>query len=303
MDNKLPNFLIVGAAKSGTTSLYHYLKRHPNVYMPDKIKETFFFTGENFEDINPVGGNYGRGVITSLNEYKKLFEVPENTIAIGEACVGYLYFYKKSINNIKQVLSNPKIIIILRNPIDRAFSNYLHHVKDGFEEHTFEDALKLEDEREKDKWWWGYQLTKAGFYYNQVKAYTENFKQVKVYLHDDLKHDAVGLIKNIYEFLEVNSSFTHGIMKIKYNVSGIPKNKFIHYFLAKPNPFKTAIKTMVNPFLPEEKRKKLSQILMLKNLEKPQMKPQTREYLKNLYREDILELQDLINRDLSHWLL
>ena len=299
---KLPNFLIVGAAKSGTTSLHHYLKQHPEVCMP-KIKETFFFTGESWENIKPPPGRSEseKVVITSMDEYKNLFDIKKNTKAIGEACNGYLYYYEKSISNIKHILLDPKIVVILRNPIDRAFSGYLHHMRDGFENFSFEEALKLEQKREKDKWWWGYQYIKMGFYYKQVNAYIENFSQVKIYLYDDLKKDTLGLVKDMYEFLEVDSSFIPDV-SIKYNVTGVPKNKFLHEFLTKPNIFKSMIKPIVKVMLEKEKSVKLVEDLKAKNLAKPGMKPETREYLKNIYCEDIIKFQDLINRDLTHWL-
>jgi len=300
---KLPNFLIVGAAKAGTTSLYFYLKEHPEICLPDKIKETFFFTGKDFKDVNNEGGNYGKHAITNLEEYLDLFKNCKHAKAIGEICVAYLFFYRESIRNIKKILGEKvKIIIILRNPIERAFSNYLHHVRDGFEKETFEKALSLENERKRKKWWWGYYLTEVGFYYNQVKAYLENFSEVKVYLYDDLKKDPLSLVQDIYKFLEVDDSFIPKSIGEKFNVSGVPKIKFLNEFLIKPNPIKSAIKPLVKLILPKETRQRLRNKLLQKNLEKPQMKPETREYLKKLYREDILKLQELIKKDLSHWL-
>ncbi len=303
MKEKLPNFLIVGAAKSGTTSLYHHLKQHPEIHMPSTIKETFFFTGNTFEDVNPAGGNYGNDAITSLNEYKKLFEEPDrNVTAIGEACVAYLYYYENSIKNICNILSNPKIIIILRNPVDRAFSNYLHHVRDCFENFSFEEALKLERQREKDNWWWGYQFTKTGSYYKQVNAYIKNFSHVKVYLYDDLTKNTSEVVKNMYKFLEVDTSFVPDTTT-KYNISGVPKIKFFNKFLTRPNILKSMIKPIIKVILQESKRKKIAADLRAKNLCKPEMKLETREYLKNIYREDILRLQNLIKSDLSEWLV
>ena len=301
MKTKLPNFLIVGAAKSGTTSIHHYLKQHPNIYMPSKIKETFFLVEpKNILGMGP--GDSGKRIVYNFKDYKELYEdvILSKHIAIGEDCVAYLCYYKESISNIKKYLKNPKIIIILRNPIQRAFSNYLHHVRDGIEQLSFKKALENERKRNEQGWWWGYRFTYTGFYYKQVKAYLNDFNQVKIYLYDDLKKDILGLVKDIYEFLEVDSSFTPDV-SIKYNVTGIHKNKIIHNFLFKPNLLKNVIKYLFEGLIPDEKRKKIYTKIK-SNLEKPQIKPETREQLKNLYREDILKLQDLIKRDLSKWL-
>ncbi len=298
-NKKLPNFLIVGAAKSGTTSLYYYLKEHPEICISKNIKETFFFTGKDFKDVNKESCNYGRYAVTSLERYKLLFNHCANKKVRGEVCVAYLFFYKESIQNIKKILSDKvKIIIVLRNPIDRAFSNYLHHVRDGCEKETFEKALSLEKERKRKKWWWGYYLIEAGMYYDQVKAYLENFSEVKIYLYDDLKKDPLSLVQDIYRFLEVNDSFTPKSLGIKYNVSGIPKNRFFYEIIFKSNP----IKSVITPFIPRNLREKIIAIASQKLLKKPQMKPETREYLKELYQEDVLKLQGLIKRDLTHWL-
>ena len=275
------------------------MKEHPEICISKNIKETFFFTGKDFKDVNKESCNYGRYAVTSLERYKLLFNHCANKKVRGEVCVAYLFFYKESIQNIKKILSDKvKIIIVLRNPIDRAFSNYLHHVRDGCEKETFEKALSLEKERKRKKWWWGYYLIEAGMYYDQVKAYLENFSEVKIYLYDDLKKDPLSLVQDIYRFLEVNDSFTPKSLGIKYNVSGIPKNRFFYEIIFKSNP----IKSVITPFIPRNLREKIIAIASQKLLKKPQMKPETREYLKELYQEDVLKLQGLIKRDLTHWL-
>jgi hypothetical protein len=303
MRDKLPNFIIVGAAKSGTTSLFHYLKQHPEVFVPAK-KEGMFFSNMAGNFKGPRNEIYNNEVIKTLDIYKLLFSGVLNEKAIGDISPDYLYYYEESIRNIKNILGNEvKIIIILRTPIEGAYSRYLHQARDGTETLSFEDALKKEDLRKSQNWAWFWRYTHVYYYYNQVEAYLDNFRQVKIYLYDDLRNDALGLMKDVFEFLEVESSFIPDI-SVKYNVSGVLKNKCFNDILIKPNLFKTVIKTMSKPFLPEKKRKAIWANLLAKNIKKvkPQMKPETREYHKNLYREDILKLQDLINRDLSHWL-
>jgi len=299
MKNNLPNFLIVGAAKSGTTSLYNHLKRHPEIYMPKDIKETFFFVQKDFKQDYKGLGHYGHRIILELDDYIRLFKKAREK-AIGEACAGYLYYHKESIPNIKFYLRDPKIIIILRNPVERAFSNYLNHVRDNNEVLGFEDALKAQKERA--GWWWGYQFVKVGLYYEQVKAYLDNFSSVKIYLFDDLKENPKGLIKDAYSFLSVDSSFIPNNLGKRYNISGVPKYKPIYNILTKPNPIRFAAKVIVKTLAGQDKKKAFGEKMRGYLLEKPEMKEETREYLKEVFREDILALQDLINRDLTHWL-
>lgn len=297
----LPNFLIVGAAKAGTTSLYYYLKEHPEIFLPER-KELRFFSDMPGNFKGPGDENVNRTIIKSIKEYKKFYENVRNEKAIGDISPEYLYYFNKSIKNIKNILGDPKIIIILRNPIDRAFSHYLYFVRDGREIFSFEEALKSEEMRKKLNWEWSWFYKDVGFYYKQVKAYMENFSNIKVYLYDDLKKDTLGLVQDIYRFLEVDDFFVPKSVTTKFNVSGIPKNKIFHSFLTKPNILKGAIKPFIKVLISKDTRRKLQNWLLQKNLEKPQMKPETREYLKKIYRKDILRLQDLIKRDLSHWL-
>lgn len=300
---KLPNFLIVGAAKAGTTSLYYYLKQHPEVYM-SPVKEPRFITAQFLKF--PLRGikddKRENNIIKSFTEYKKLFENINNEKALGEASADNLYFYEDAIKYIKDYLGNIKIIIILRNPIERTFSSYQMLVKSIREYLPFEEALKAEDQRKNMNWAYAWHYKSVSLYYNQVRAYLENFKQVKVYLYDDLVNDTLGLIKDIFRFLEVDTSFVPDI-NTKHNVGGIPKNKFVFkIFFVKSRKYRKSIKKILKIFFPEEKVLKFLERLKSKSLEKQQMKPETREYLKNLFREDILKLQTIINRDLSHWL-
>jgi len=128
----IPNFLIIGAAKSGTTSLYHALKQHPKIFM-SPVKEPNFFALEGGELNYPQGTvdpRYLAQCITTKEEYNQQFEGVSNEIAVGEASPIYLYHPQAPVR-IKNCLPNVKIIVILRNPIERAYSNFLHHIREG----------------------------------------------------------------------------------------------------------------------------------------------------------------------------
>lgn len=299
-----PNFLIVGAPKSGTTSIYEYLKQHPQIYVNAKIKESNFFVepkevlgaGPRFYGIE----SYGR----TVDDYEKLFEdVTQNHIAVGEVCSVYLPFFKNTIQNIKNYLNDDvKIIIILRNPIERAYSHYMHNVRDTDETLTFEEALTAEEERIKQNYWNSFHLTRLSFYYSQVQAYKENFKNVKVYLFEDLRKDDFFI--DLFKFLEVDTEININTKK-NYNISGRPKNVVLQKFLVNDNFFKRLIKGTFKYLLSRNMKDKLSSIeekMINKNIEKEKMNPSTRDFLKELFKDDIEKLSILINRDLSHWL-
>ena len=116
----LPNFLIIGSAKGGTSSLHYYLRQHPQIFMPD-LKEPRFFAleGETLNFQNPDSA-INHDSVTNLREYKNLFANAINEIGIGEASPLYLYS-EKAVRRIKHYVPDAKLIVILRNPVDRSF--------------------------------------------------------------------------------------------------------------------------------------------------------------------------------------
>jgi len=200
MDNILPNFLIVGAAKSGTTSLYQYLNQHPDIFLSefkepqflvlDKIKGRVYKYAKNFE------------------EYLSLFASAGNYKLRGEASVFYLYYYETAIKNILNYLgADVKIIIILRNPVERAFSAYNHTLQNNPEESlaSFEAALNAEEERMKEGKVSPMLFYKSmGLYNDSVTAFKQNFANVLVLDYAELIKDPDSMLKRVFEFLNAS---------------------------------------------------------------------------------------------------
>ena len=304
MNTKLPNFLIVGAAKSGTTSLYYYLKEHPQIFMPKK-KEPKFLTSLFLKShFNGIGDKpVEKSTIKNFEDYKRLFNLVSNEYAIGEASADYLFYYDNVIPNIKKYLGSPKIIIILRNPIERAYSAYMHLLRDKREFLSFEEALKLENKRKKEQWEFIWYYKEVGLYYNQVKAYLDNFNNVRIYLYDNLKEDRLALLQDIYDFLEVDKNYIPNTLNNKYNISKIPRYKALDNFIQNESSLKKVIRPIVKMILPNSKaREQIIKSIKESNLYRPDMKKETREYLRHYYKEDLEKLQYLINKDLSYWL-
>jgi len=306
MNNRAPNFLIVGAAKSGTTSLFRYLKSHPNICM-SSMKEPMYFVSDIYKSLSrddPRHQIADRMVISDFDKYLSLFDKAgaEETMR-GEASAAYLYYHEKVIPGIKKYLGDIKIIIILRQPVDRAYSAYSHLVRDGVESATFEEFLEDEDNRKKGNWDILNYPTSLGFYYNQVKAYMDAFSDVKVVLLDDLKRDAGKTMKEIYEFLGVDSGheINSGTTKV-FNQSSVQENSLLQKMLGEQPPLAKYTKPILNKIIPNVIRDRLMARLHEKNKGKPDaMNADTRERLDQLFRDDILRTQALINRDLSCW--
>lgn len=296
----LPNFLIIGAAKAGTTALHRYLQEHPQIFMSQKKEPQFFALEGEKADFQGPGDGINYKYITNLQSYCDLFQDVTDELAIGEASPWYLYIPKAS-ERIKHYIPDAKLIVILRDPVERAYSNFLNSVRENLEPIAdFPQAMQAESERMELNWSPRWFYKQRGFYYPQLKRYFDQFdkNQIKVYLYEDLQSDAIGLVQDIFRFINVDDTFVPNTSQ-KHNVSRIPRNKVLDKLFRQPNSMKSSLK----PFLPSSLRKQIKTNLINLNFQKkPQLLPEVRKQFIDEYREDILKLQELIQRDLSRWL-
>lgn len=290
----LPDFLIVGAAKSGTTSIYYYLLNNPKVFFP-KVKEPHFFSFYNnhpsFKSPETLPTT-----ISSMEGYQKLFLGAKDTL-VGEASQSYLYMFDEVISNLKEIYGEAykkiKIVIVLRNPIDRAWSQYWHFRKNFNEDLEFLEAIKPEviKERMDHNWNVFYDYLGFGHYHKQVKAYLAHFDHVEVLLYDDLKSDSNAFMTGLSNFLGLDhQEYTDN--KI-YNVSGEPKKNLFGY-LWKVNSKNKMLKPL-KAVLPYRFRKKLSNAILEKSLERQIMPMEVRDILAEYYKDEIVKLSKLLN--------
>jgi hypothetical protein len=297
----IPNFIVIGAAKAGTSALYDLLDQHPQIYMsPEKEPMFFAFKDEKLDFRGPGddrSANYY--AVTDLEAYQSLFKGVSDEVAVGEASALYLY-HPKAPERIFRYIPEVKLIAILRDPVLRAYSNFLHLIRDGREPvPDFIQAIQQEESRISNHWEWFWHYRKLGLYYEQLKRYFDIFNsgQIRVYLYEDFTGDSLKVLRDIFSFLAVDDTFVPDL-SIKVNVSGIPRNRAWHTFLREPNP----IKDILKPLLPVRLGRRLKTNLHNLNLDKPKVAPEIRQELIPLFREDILKLQDLTQRDLSKWL-
>ena len=295
----LPNFLIIGAAKSGTTALYHYLKQHPQVYLsPQKETNFFAFEGQEVSFRGPGDGEISRTTITDASFYQKQFEAVSGELAVGEVSPWYLYS-ERAAGNISRRIPGVKLIAVLRNPADRAFSSYLHVVRDGREELSFEEGLLAEEER--ISWGWEpiWHYRNAGLYADQIGRFLDSFghDQIRIYLYEDFLKDPDGFLKSIYGFLDVDPDFVADT-SVKPNATGTPRNRMLGRLVFQPNPVKTVARTL----MPEQMRYEVSQRLGRRLTVKPSLDEGLRRKLSSGFESDVLTLQELVGRDLSAWI-
>ena len=298
MVEKKPNFIIIGAMKAATTSIYTYLKQHPDIFMT-KVKEPMFFNNFNQNTDFKVLGNKSKKV-NSLLDYFSMFGSVKNESAIGEASPAYIY-NEKAPYLIKEHLPDVKIIAILRQPTDRAYSNFLHTKRADRENvNSFEQAIKIEKERISDNWSPLYHYIQKGFYSVQLKRYYNLFpkENIKVYLFEDVVKNPKETLKDIFKFLNVDENIEIDVSK-KSNVSGTPKG-ILGFILKKMRYYNLMPKFAISDYLPT-----FIISLLFKSVYKDTEKLDSvlrKELTDKYYREEILKLEKLIDRDLSNWL-
>lgn len=295
----LPNFMIIGAVKAGTTALHAYLRQHPQVFMP-ALKETNFFTTDGKPpDYRGPGDRtiVNRDVIWQLEDYKKLFQYADHP-AVGEASPWYLC-KPDAANRIYRLLPDVKLIAILRHPADRAFSHFSMRRRDGFEPcKTLLEAIKDEPRRIEQNWSSGMYFH-MGLYGEQLQAYYDIFpsEQIKVFLYEDFVENGEEMLEDIYRFIGVNPDFRVNTNK-PHNVSGTIANPVLRMLWTQTH----SVRSIVRPVLPKMWRSRVAKFFTSQKMIRTQIPQTTRCQLVRQYRPDILKLQSLLDRDLTHWM-
>lgn len=286
-----PDFLIIGAAKAGTTSLYHYLQQHPEIEM-SKNKEPAYFVYKNIRPNNipkHTSDGYKNQLCFTLNKYINNFFYKDGAKKRGENSNEYLYS-KYAPKEIYKYNPNIKLIVILRNPVERAYSHYLMNVRSGRETLSFRDALKKEKYRIINNYAMGWHYKNVGLYYDQLIRFYNLFdsKNIKVYIFDNFFKNTIKELQSLYKYIGVNENFVPNIEK--------------KYFVSKNIPYQYIINNIENVinFRPIS-------YLFYKLVEiydyniKPKIKVSIKKQLKDYYIQEIEKLEYLTNFSLNEW--
>lgn len=269
---KLPDFLIIGSRKSGTTWLNMVFENHSQINTAQKRKEVHYFDRY-----------YDRG----LNWYTSNFNFESDKI-IGEATPDYLH-NKFCAGRIKKDIPKVKLICIIRNPLKRAYSDFKYIVQNENYQRSFNDALKEYPH-----------ILEEGLYYKQLKRYYSLFKekQIKVVIFEELINDKEKELEKIFDFLEIENYYNKNILRKKSNVSKIPKFKSIYSFG----------KNIIRKFYDYDlifiinflKKMGLKEVFFSnQNTNFPQMTEKDETYMKKYYQKDVLKLEKLLNKELT----
>ncbi len=293
----LPNFLVVGTAKAGTTSIFRYLQQHAKVSIP--MKETFFFLKDVY-DHNHLPYPQQRpkeDLILNEKSYLDLYPKTQDKI-VGEIGTGYLYYFQEAIPRIKQYLgSEVKIAIVLRNPVTRTFSSYQHFRKDMHETLSFEDSLAEEAQRKAAKWDFMWHHKAMSLYADQVEAYMAAFPNVKVFFYEDLSTDPKSFMESLYEFIGVDAPENIDYTK-KFNSSGEARSKSLQRLVTQENTVKWLFRPLFRTFFNAERRERIRKFVKNKNMtSKQSLSDDQRAALEDFFAADIQKLSHLLNRE------
>jgi hypothetical protein len=292
-----PDFLIVGAAKSGTTALYQMLEQHPDVFMTSPKEPHYFaFQGQTVAFAGPGDHeSLNRHAVTGADDYRRLFDAMRGEKVSGEASVTSLY-YPEAAARIRRHNPAARIIVVLRNPVERAYSSYLYMVAQGREpSSSFAEALDLEEGRIARGWQHIWHYRRMGFYADQLGVYLREFarERILVLFHEDLAARPDSTFERVCGFIGVDTAFRPRT-EVRPNPSGIPRSAAFQRMLARPGLLKSAVKRV----LPREMRDSIRR----SNLTRGAMTPDVRASLVESYRADVSKLAAMCDRDLGAWL-
>lgn len=316
----LPNFFIVGTGKAGTTSLYSYLRQHPQIYM-SPVKEPAYFASEiradtlsepirrhvavqslqlpqalpqvlkDGEAFKPFGW-----IAAEWDDYARLFQGVNGEKAIGEATAAYLWSATAAAN-IQARLPEARIIMILRDPAERAFSQYLHQLSVGLTGATFREHLELCARGGERKLSPVYPFLEIGLYHQQVRRFLDLFPRdrIRIYWYEEAWRQPANLLADVFRFLDVDAAFQPDLSRQSHSRRA-PRLVGLHHFL-KTSGLWYPLKALV----PARLISSLRQIGFRRG-KSLTMSPADRGYLVDYYRDDIQRLAALLGRDLSAWL-
>lgn len=294
---KFPSFMCIGAPKSGTTTLYDILNQHNEIFLTS-YKEPHFFD---------VDSNYQEGLAYYLKEYYSNWC---NEKVGGEFTPSYLLF-QKCARRIRQAFGEDmKFVIILRNPVDRAYSQYLHAKRDMIEDRSFEEALAQEEGRlsrfsrhHDDISYIRLSYVAGGKYYKMIQHYLQYFEpqQFRVYLfEEEFLNKRDEMVKDICSFIEVGALNLD--VNLKSNAAAQARFPFVKRMINNKGPIKNLLKRLIRSRGVRSRIKYYLQKASNSPTENKGLDNQTRKRLMEKYFiDDIKELEKFLGRDLSVW--
>ncbi len=290
----LPNFVVIGAAKAGTTALHWYLGEHPSVFITPVKDPSYFAYGVDdngrllWGDLDVHYFN-----VRSWPEYLRLFEDAGDATAIGEASTMYLEC-PQAPARIRQALPQARIICSIRHPVDRAYSDYVMYLRHrGRPFDSARDLTPAAAWAQPDSHW-----MQIGMYYEHLSRYYERFprEQIYVFLFDDLRRNPLEVVQGIYRFLEVDPTFSPDL-ETPHAPGGVPASRFLEGLLTS-----STVNMRIKPWVPTRAANWVRRLRTRNLRQPPPLPPELKAELIGHFRQDVLKTSELIGQSLDHWL-
>jgi hypothetical protein len=289
----LPNFFVVGVQKGGTTSLHNYLSLHPDIYLPAQ-KETKFFARSD---------RYAQGIGHYEQEF---FSASLLEKAVGEIDPDYMYS-EDALDRISAHfdMSKLRIIFLLRNPIDRAYSHYLMTLRRGQENLSFDEAIRQESARIKYDYFSRnrYSYVDRGFYLPQIRRFTDRVGRdnILLLLSEQLQDDPREVVRSCFQFLDVDPDYCVSNIEQRYHGASIPRSAGFVRWMMEGSRSKRVLRKLLPVKTLRAKLRKSILGMNESNTHIPPMSDSAFEYLSGLYRPALQDLADYTKLDLSRW--
>ena len=268
--SRVPSLIVIGAARAGTTALYENLRQHPQIFLSSSKEANYFaFEGEPLDYCGP-GADFVNNSVPTWDAYLKLFADAPTNVVIGDISPLYLYS-PKAAERIRARLPDAKLVAILRNPIDQAFSHFQYARACMIEPlASFDAALDAEPDRFRDHWQPLFQYSDFPRYAEQLRRYRAHFpsEQLKIFLYEDYRSDPQGVLRQIFEFAGVDATFVPAL-QTGTNAGGDPRSPLLQAIIMKPN----LLGSIAALFLPLPLRRRIRDRISRLNVARAEFSP------------------------------
>ena len=289
----LPSFVVIGAMRCGTTSMHAYLREHPEIFMSPEKEPDYFSLG----DLPPseLPKDPWRYRAQDREQYERLFRDAGDARAVGEASASYLFF-ARSAERMQQVIPDGRLICILRDPIERAYSHFGLNLKVGFETLSdFESAVSAESDPRRQQYGIRFAYSGASLYHDRLRGFWTRFprERILVLLFQDFAADPAGTMRRVYDFLAVDPRFTPDVA-VRHNRSMTPRGSLVREAFGRQR----RLRRFLQRNLPPRLVTRIGDVIMRPP---PGLTPEVRERLLPRFDAEIQRLEALLDRDLSAW--
>jgi len=294
-----PTFLVIGAARSGSTYLTRILGSHPQITMCEPKEPHFLaFAGQTLAFAGPGDGEtINHFAITDESRWRLLFQPVDGVQEYGDGSVSSLYYHDAAVANIRKFCPDARLIVVLRDPTDRAFSAFEYWTGRGFETETFTRGLDLEEQRILDGYHHIWHYTRMGFYSEQLRPFIEAFGRERLLVlgYESLMADKPAGLTRCYEFLGVDPQSDVDV-DVKVNAGGMSRNRLVTQLLRWIRRI-PLLRWVIRKMVPWHLRERVR----ASSIAHGQMSTEERRRLDDLFADERSALVELLGDDAPAW--